>query len=187
MEAISEQIHQQRQDALLRKQLGSRGTGVGAEQPSPPSTDSVSKEPFGIYAVTPAMFIEDITASPRRVRGKNWLSASSFEGGSNPNSREGSIVGSPRRSRPTSIEMTRPKRPAYSCELDIDSEDTVISCNVSDAASLDILTPASDLSHSGMHLSESIGGSVGGSATTSSIASPEESFCSSSVWLPIVN
>ena len=175
LEAISEQIHQQRQEAVLRKQLGSRGTGVGAEQPAPPpATERCSKEPFGIYAVTPAMVVEDVTASPRKVRGKNWLSASSFEGGGSfLNSREGSVVGSPRRTRPTSIEMIKPKKPMHSSDLDVDSDGTLLSSgNASEAASLDMLTPVSDFSHPGTQ--GSTAGSMGGSAATSSIASPEE-------------
>ena len=39
LERISDEIHQQRKDAQLRKEMGTRGSGVGAEEPHPPPVD----------------------------------------------------------------------------------------------------------------------------------------------------
>ena len=105
-----------------------------------------SVEPFGIYSVTPAKIIEDVHASPRRVRGKNWVSSSC----------DVHLI-----QRPTSIHMIENN---FERSKDLDND--------SGAGSLDMLTPASDLSHSGAQLS--LGGSVTGSTVNSSFTSPEE-------------
>jgi hypothetical protein len=36
LEAISDSVHQQREEAKLRREMGARGSGVGAETPDPP-------------------------------------------------------------------------------------------------------------------------------------------------------